>query len=256
MARGLMARGIDKGDRVGIWAPNCPEWTIVQYATAKIGAILVNVNPAYRTHELAYVLNQSGVRTLIAATAFKSSDYRSMVDEVRGRRLGCPTSSSSAPTTGSGCAPAPTPCADRTARPARRAGQHRPDQHPVHLGHNGFPEGCDAVAPQHPEQRLLRHRPDQPGSRRPAVHPGALLPLLRHGDGQPGLHDARRDDGDPGARFRSGRDAGGRSSRNGAPASTACRRCSSPCSAIPTSPSATCRRCAPGSWRARYARSR
>jgi fatty-acyl-CoA synthase len=83
MARGLMARGIDKGDRVGIWAPNCGEWTIVQYASAKIGAILVNVNPAYRTHELAYVLNQSGVRTLIAATAFKSSDYRSMVEEVR-----------------------------------------------------------------------------------------------------------------------------------------------------------------------------
>ena len=83
MARGLMALGIVKGDRVGIWAPNCPEWTIVQYATAKVGAILVNVNPAYRTHELAYVLNQSGVRTLIAATAFKTSDYRAMVEEVR-----------------------------------------------------------------------------------------------------------------------------------------------------------------------------
>ncbi|MDT5069560.1 MAG: fatty-acyl-CoA synthase, partial [Mycobacterium sp.] len=83
MARGLMALGIAKGDRVGIWAPNCPEWTIVQYASAKIGAILVNVNPAYRTHELAYVLNQSGVRTLIAATAFKTSDYKSMVDAVR-----------------------------------------------------------------------------------------------------------------------------------------------------------------------------
>ena len=60
VARGLMALGIEKGDRVGIWAPNCAEWTIVQYATAKIGAILVNINPAYRTHELAYVLNQSG----------------------------------------------------------------------------------------------------------------------------------------------------------------------------------------------------
>ncbi len=78
-----MALGIEKGDRVGIWAPNCAEWTIVQYATAKIGAILVNINPAYRTHELAYVLNQSGVRTLISATAFKTSDYVAMVDEVR-----------------------------------------------------------------------------------------------------------------------------------------------------------------------------
>jgi fatty-acyl-CoA synthase len=83
IARGLMALGIDRGERVGIWAPNCPEWTIVQYATAKIGAILVNINPAYRTHELAYVLKQSGIRTLISAASFKTSDYVSMVDEVR-----------------------------------------------------------------------------------------------------------------------------------------------------------------------------
>ena len=83
VARGLMALGHRTGDRVGIWAPNCAEWTIVQYATAKIGAILVNINPAYRTHELAYVLNQSGVRTLISATAFKTSDYVRMVEEVR-----------------------------------------------------------------------------------------------------------------------------------------------------------------------------
>lgn len=82
-ARGLMARGIAKGDRVGIWAPNCAEWTISQYATAAIGAILVNINPAYRTHELAYALNQSGVKVLISATEFKTSDYRKMVDEVR-----------------------------------------------------------------------------------------------------------------------------------------------------------------------------
>jgi fatty-acyl-CoA synthase len=83
VARGLMALGIEPGDRVGIWAPNCAEWTIVQYATAKIGGILVNINPAYRTHELSYVLNQSGVRTLISATAFKTSDYVNMVEEVR-----------------------------------------------------------------------------------------------------------------------------------------------------------------------------
>lgn len=82
VARGLMGLGVEKGDRVGIWAPNCAEWVIVQYATAKIGAILVNINPAYRTHELAYVLNQSGVSTLISAREFKTSDYRAMVDEV------------------------------------------------------------------------------------------------------------------------------------------------------------------------------
>ena len=83
ICRGLMALGIEADERVGIWAPNCAEWTIVQYATAKIGAILVNINPAYRTHELDYVLNQSGVRTLISATKFKASDYVAMVDEVR-----------------------------------------------------------------------------------------------------------------------------------------------------------------------------
>jgi fatty-acyl-CoA synthase len=83
VARGFMALGIEKGERVGIWAPNCPEWVVAQYATAKIGAILVNINPAYRTHELAYVLEQSGIRTLISATEFKGSDYIGMVDEVR-----------------------------------------------------------------------------------------------------------------------------------------------------------------------------
>ena len=83
VARGLMALGIERGDRVGIWAPNCGEWTIVQYAAAKVGAILVNINPAYRTHELGYVLNQSGARTLISATSFKTSDYASMVEQVR-----------------------------------------------------------------------------------------------------------------------------------------------------------------------------
>ena len=83
LARGLMGAGIEQGDRVGIWAPNCAEWTLVQYATAKIGAILVNVNPAYRTHEFSYAVNQSGLRMLVAASAFKSSDYRAMVEATR-----------------------------------------------------------------------------------------------------------------------------------------------------------------------------
>jgi fatty-acyl-CoA synthase len=82
LARGLMAADVAKGDRVGIWAPNCAEWTLVQYATAKIGAIVVNVNPAYRTHELAYALNQSGLRLLVSAESHRSSDYRAMVEEV------------------------------------------------------------------------------------------------------------------------------------------------------------------------------
>ncbi|GAA0551986.1 AMP-binding protein [Paractinoplanes ferrugineus] len=82
LALGLLARGIDKGDRIGIWAPNCAEWVITQYATAKIGAILVNVNPAYRTHELEYVVRQSGLSLLISAVSFKTSDYRGMISSI------------------------------------------------------------------------------------------------------------------------------------------------------------------------------
>ena len=80
---GLLALGINKGDRVGIWAPNCAEWVVLQYATAKIGAILVNINPAYRSHEVAFVLRQSGIKLLVSAESFKTSDYRGMIDEVR-----------------------------------------------------------------------------------------------------------------------------------------------------------------------------
>ncbi|MFE6890813.1 AMP-binding protein [Streptomyces sp. NPDC057694] len=79
LARGLLARGVGKGDRVGIWAVNCPEWVLVQYATARIGAIMVNINPAYRAHELGYVLRQSGVSVLIASTGHKGTDYRELV---------------------------------------------------------------------------------------------------------------------------------------------------------------------------------
>ncbi len=88
LALGLLRLGIEKGDRVGIWAPNCAEWTQLQYATSKIGAILVCINPAYRTHELEYVLNQSGVRLLVAAPSFKSSDYAAMISEVQPRCAG------------------------------------------------------------------------------------------------------------------------------------------------------------------------
>src|SRR5687768_14386568 len=83
VARSLMAAGLERGDRVGIWSPNRAEWAIVQYATAKAGVVLVNVNPAYRTHELAYAVRQSGCRMLVSARAFKTSDYAAMVDEVR-----------------------------------------------------------------------------------------------------------------------------------------------------------------------------
>ncbi len=85
VARGLIALGVAKGDRVGIWSPNYAEWVLIQYATARIGAILVTINPAYRSSELEYVLKQSGISVLIAAEAFLSSDYRSMIEEVSGK---------------------------------------------------------------------------------------------------------------------------------------------------------------------------
>ncbi|HEY9242224.1 MAG TPA: AMP-binding protein [Streptosporangiaceae bacterium] len=84
LARGLIGAGIRAGDRVGIWAPNCAEWVLLQYATAKAGVILVNINPAYRSHELGYALRQSGVRVLVSAESFKTSNYRAMIEEVQG----------------------------------------------------------------------------------------------------------------------------------------------------------------------------
>jgi fatty-acyl-CoA synthase len=83
LALGLLAADVEAGDRIGIWSPNCPEWTLLQYATAKVGAVLVNVNPAYRSHELAYVLKQSGTRMIVSAVAHRTSDYRAMIEEVR-----------------------------------------------------------------------------------------------------------------------------------------------------------------------------
>src|SRR5207249_2740160 len=87
VARGLMARGVKEGDRVGIWSPNRYEWVVVQYATAAMGAILVNINPAYRTSELEYALNQAGTSFLVLAPRFRQADYVSMLAEVRSQ---CP----------------------------------------------------------------------------------------------------------------------------------------------------------------------
>ena len=87
LATALLERGTEPGDRVGIWAPNCPEWVLLQFATASVGAVLVTLNPAYRTHELDFVLHQAGITHLVAASAFKTSDYAAMIAEVRPR---CP----------------------------------------------------------------------------------------------------------------------------------------------------------------------
>ncbi|MEU5248126.1 AMP-binding protein [Streptomyces asoensis] len=83
LALALLASDVRKGDRVGIWAVNCAEWVLVQYATARVGAVMVNINPAYRTHEVGFVLEQAGVSLLFASLSHRTSDYRAMVDEVR-----------------------------------------------------------------------------------------------------------------------------------------------------------------------------
>src|SRR5215510_6805942 len=83
VARGLLAHGVRKGDRVGIWSPNRAEWVVIQYATARIGAILVNINPAYKTAELRYALQQSGTSLLILARGFRTASYVDMLAEVR-----------------------------------------------------------------------------------------------------------------------------------------------------------------------------
>ena len=87
LARALLALGVVKGERVGIWSPNCAEWTILQYATAKIGAVLVNVNPSYRSHELEFVVKQNGMRMLVTAPSDRNSDYVGMA---RQALAGCP----------------------------------------------------------------------------------------------------------------------------------------------------------------------
>jgi len=88
VARGLLAMDIQRGDRVGVWSPNRFEWVVLQYATARIGAILVNINPAYKATELGYVLNQAGVSVLAMSRGFRANDYVAMLAEVR---AGCPT---------------------------------------------------------------------------------------------------------------------------------------------------------------------
>ncbi|MFI7235937.1 AMP-binding protein [Streptomyces cyaneofuscatus] len=88
LARALMASGVERGDRVGIWAVNCPEWVLLQYATARIGAVMVTINPAYRAHELEFVLKQAGIRLLVASLAHRTSDYRALLGQVRAN---CPS---------------------------------------------------------------------------------------------------------------------------------------------------------------------
>ena len=257
VARGLLARGLQQGDRVGIWAPNCIEWMLVQYATARIGVILVTINPAYRTHELEYVLNQAGISTLVAARQFKTSDYRAMIERGRGRRRrASPTSSTSttragrtwstpgrrSPTSRSPSAPPASTATTRSTSSTPRARRASPRARRCRTSTSSTTASSSARCAATPRRTGSACRcPSTTASAwswaispRPATAPASSSPRP--------------------ASTRPPRCA--RSSRSGARRSTACRRCSSP--SWPTRPSArsTCPACAPGSWPAPRARSR
>ena len=257
VARGLLAAGIGRGDRVGIWAPNGAEWVLVQYGAARAGAILVNVNPAYRTHELAFVLRQSGTRLLVCADAFKTSDYRAMVAEVRGdcpdlRRVVVLGSGDWEELLAGGDGLPADALDERAAEPGLR----RPDQPAVHERHDRVAQGRDAHPPQPAQQRVLRRRAVRLHRARPDRDPRALLPLLRHGHGQPRARPRTAPAWSSPRRPSSPRRRCARCTRSAARRSTACRRCSSPCWPTPPSRRSISPRCARGSWPARRARSR
>ena len=216
LARGLLAAGIGTGERVGIWSPNCPEWVLLQYATAKMGAILVNINPAYRTHELAYVLRQAGIKLLVSAESFKTSDYRAMVGEVRGDLPGLEdvifiSTAGWDKLLAAGVAAADAAAAgdEPDALAAREATLAFDD--PINIqytsGTTGFPKGATLSHHNILNNGFFIGEYCRYTEADRVCHPGAVLPLLRHGAGQPGLHHARRRHRDPGARLRARGDA-------------------------------------------------
>src|SRR6185437_13056475 len=223
LALGLLEMGIVKGDRVGIWAPNCAEWTLTQYATAKIGAILVNINPAYRTRELEFVLNQSGSTLLVAAERLKTSDYAAMIAAVRS------PPSSSTPTTRSTSSTPRAPPASRRARRCRTTTSSTTRSSSASCATTPRPTGsasrCRATTASAWAWAICR-RPATARAwsspHRPSTPPRPCRPCRL----------------------------------NAAPRCTACPPCSSPSCPSPALPTTTCPACAPASWQARRARSR
>ncbi len=145
LAKSLLRLGVALGDRVGIWSPNNAEWVAVQYTTAKIGAILVNINPAYRTSELEYVLNQSGCRYLISAPSYLTSDYRAMVAAVEDSVPGLEQAFFLDSPEWNELFDAGEAIPDEELWERESLlDPDRADQHPVHLWDHGVPEGSDA----------------------------------------------------------------------------------------------------------------
>ena len=249
LARALVAEGLQPGDRLGIWSPNRAEWALVQYATAKAGVVLVNVNPAYRTSELEYALRQSGCRWLIAAPSFKTSDYGAMIESVRGgldaleRVVLLDSPEWEALAGGDADAELPVCQFDdpiniqytsgTTGFPKGATLSH------ANILNNGFfvGEGCrytqqDRVCIPVPFYHCFGMVMGNLGC---TTHGACMV-----------IPEAAFDPEATCARCRT----------SAARRCTACRRCSSPSSSTLASPASTSRRCARGSWRAPRARSR
>ena len=257
------ALGVGKGDRVGIWAPNCAEWVLVQYATAKLGAILVNINPAYRTHELA-LRRCSSPACRCWSSAPELQDQRLPRDGRRGPRRAAPTCERRRlprrrPSGSELLADADAPSTATLLRAAggRRCRSTTRSTSSTRAAPPGFPKGATLTPPQHPQQRLLRRRGLRLHRGRPGLHPGALLPLLRHGAWATSAATSH------GARWSSRRR---RSTRRRRCEAVQDERCTS-LYGVPTMFIAELghprlrrlrplARCAPGSWPARRARSR
>ena len=277
-AAGLLALGLEPGDRVGIWSPNNAEWVVTQFATAKAGLILVNINPAYRAHELEYALNKVGLPGADPAPPVQDQRLsRRCCDELAPElarrapgqlarrapaRAAARRSRSAASTRRARCA-----STSRGTRRRRRAGApgrarraaavRRPDQHPVHQRHHRPAQGRHAHPPQHPQQRLLHRRGacgSSPSDRLcipvPLYHCFGMvlgnLACLTHGSAMvyPG------EGFDPLATLRD---------RRGGALHGALRRAHHVhrrARTIPSSRASTSPRCAPASWPARPARSR
>ena len=256
VARGLLAAGLDAGDRLGIWSPNCAEWVLVQLAAARLGVILVNLNPAYRTSELGFALRQSGCRALVAAPAFKSSDYRAMVAECRDELPALELVwFLDGPDWDALLDDGDAVAAEDVA--ARQAATQFDE--PINIqytsGTTGFPKG--ATLSHH---NILNNgyfvgrgcgydETDRVAIPVPFYHCFGMvmgnLACVSHGACMVVPAPAF----DPSRPSR-------RCSPSAARRSTACRPCSSPSSSTSASPSSTSARCGPGSWPARRARSR